>query len=62
MLPPEPSVTERDGHITVKQLVDAQINRRVYTSESQINMSAVALILILKKERRFIDLKVSIIS
>ena len=30
MLPPEPSVRDRDGHITVKQFVEAQINRSVH--------------------------------
>lgn len=36
MLPPEDSSADRQRHITVKQLVDEEINRRVY--RLQINM------------------------
>lgn len=43
----------RDIHFTVKQLVDAQVNKSVYTRKSQIDMSVWAMILILKTGKCF---------
>ena len=39
MLPPGCGIAERDGHITVKQLGEAQINTSVYTLKTHIDMS-----------------------